>query len=150
MNKMMSSKLAGSVRVALLVLLATAAMPSIASAQDNDTKGPKTWMASSNNEPSFVAGDWGRLMLADGELRFRSNNYKWNLSLSDIKRLGVSKTTDRALEVETFNGSVYFVSILDSRMLTESPGKAVDVLLRAVREAPTTSRQTLVAGGSQQ
>lgn len=148
MNNMMSSQSAWSIRIALVALLATASVPSIAGAEQNGDRATKTWMAASNTEPSFAPGAWGRLSLVDGELRFQSTNYDWSLALSDIKRLSVSRIADRAFEVETYTGDVYFVAVLDGQMLTDSPRKAVGALQRAVREAPATSRQTLVAGGS--
>lgn len=147
MGKMMNSQSAWSMRMALVALLATASVPSIAAAEQNGDRVMKTWMAASNTAPSFALGAWGRLSLMEGDLRFESADYEWSLSLSDIKRLDVSRIADGAFEVETYTGGVFFVSVLNAQMQTDSPGKAVGMLQRAVREAPATSRQTLVAGG---
>jgi hypothetical protein len=91
---------------------------------------------------------WGRLILQDSLLTFRSADYEWSLPVSEITRLVESQTASRAFEVESASGQIYYVAILDSRMLTESPRKAVQTIRRAIREAPTTSRPATVARGS--
>lgn len=132
-------------RAAVLALLAVVTLPSIARAND---PAPISWMAASSSEPSFTGRSWGRLTVQDGELRFHSNNYDWRVALSDIKRIDQSKAAPRALEVETFAGATHFITILDSKMLADSPRKAIQMIQRSMREAAQTSRPTLLTKGS--
>lgn len=137
---------------AMIAGVLAAAMPSAAQAQSPDpSRG--LWLASSANEAA-LSGDMGRLTMADGELAFQSNSYKWRLSLSEIKRVASSKNLSNALEVESASGQLFYVGILDAKLLRMSPGKAVQAIQRAVRvaPAPAQARPALVAaagGGTQ-
>ena len=93
--------------------------------------------------PSFPGRSWGRLGLQDGVLRFDSSDYAWRVALSDLKRVEQSKAAPRALEIETFAGTTHFVAILDARLLADSPRKAIQLIQRTMREAPTP-RPTLL------
>jgi len=135
------------VTVAGLVVVAT--MPAVAQAQ-NQAPLRGLWMAASSNQASLSGNTWGRLRLVDGVLAFQSSNFEWQLALSEIKHIAVSKNLSNALEVESVTGQVFFVGILDGQMTMTSPGKAVQMIQRAVRTAPASSpvRATMVAGGS--
>ena len=134
-------------KVALALLLAATAMPSIAQAQSPDpARG--IWMAASLNQASLNGRSWGRLSMVDGVLAFQSSSYEWRLALSEIKRIGASKDLSSAFEVESASGQVYYVGILDSRMTMTAPGKTVQAIKRAVLVAPTApARLALVAAG---
>ena len=119
-------------RTAVLTVLATVTPSSTA---DADT--PVFWMAASNSEPSFPGRTWGRLSLQDGALRFYSSDHEWRVALSDIKRVEPSKAAPRALEIETVAGATHFVAILDAKLLPNSPHKAMPLIQRSMREAPT-------------
>jgi hypothetical protein len=132
------------VRTMLAGVLAVTAMPSVAQAQSPDpSRG--LWLASSANEASLDAA--GRLSMADGELVFESNDYEWRLALSEIKRVGSSKNLSNAFEIESNSGRLFYIGILDAKMLRTSPGKAVQAIQRAVRAtpAPAQARPALVA-----
>lgn len=139
------------IKTVLAGILAATAAPSLAQAQATDpSRG--TWMASSSNEATLAGRGWGRLTVADGELAFHSPNYEWHLALPDIKRIGTSKDLSNALEVESASGQVYYVAILDGRLMMTSPGKAMQTIQRAVRvaPAPTSARPAITAGGDGQ
>lgn len=127
-----------------LVLLAAAA--ATAQAQSRDTRA--SWMAASSNEAVLSGNTWGRLTLIDGALTFQSPNYSWRIALPEITRIQASKEAARAFVVETVTGQRFYVAILDGTMTVASPGKTIQMLQRAVREAPPTiSRPTMVAAG---
>lgn len=121
-------------RTAVLAVLATVPPPPMAHAADTS---PIFWMAASNSEPSFAGRSWGRLSLQDGALRFYSTDYEWRVALSDIKRVDQSKAAPRALEIETVAGAMHFVTILDARLLADSPRKAMQLIQRSMRDAST-------------
>lgn len=133
-----------------LALVLLAAASTTAQAQSRDTRA--SWMAASSNQGVLAGNTWGRLTLIDGVLTFQSSNYSWRIALSEITRIQSSKEAARAFEVETVTGQRYYVGILDRTMTMASPGKAIQMLQRAVRETPPTiSRPTMVAaagGGS--
>jgi hypothetical protein len=132
-------------KVAILTLLAAMALPARAPASDS---APILWMAASNSEPRFTGRSWGRLTVQDGEMRFHSNDYHWQVALSDIKRVDQSKAAPRALEVETFAGVTHFIAILDAKMMADSPRKAIQMIQRSMREASERPRPTLLTKGS--
>lgn len=138
------------IKVAVVALLA---VPGVAQAQSADTSRG-LWLANSSSEASLAGRDFGRLSMANGVLAFQSSNYGWRVALSDIKRISSSKMLSNALEVETVTGQVYYVGIVDLQLIPTSPGKAVNMIQRAVKTAPAAAptRTTLVAagGGSQQ
>ena len=106
-------------------------------------------MAASSNQASLSGSPWRRLSLVDGVLAFQSSNFEWHLSLSEIKDIAASKTLSNALEVESVTGHFYFVGILDGQLTMTSPGKAVQIIQRAVRSAPAVvpARPALAAAG---
>jgi len=119
-------------RTAVLAVLAAGSPQALAHAADT---APIFWMAASNAAPSFPGQSWGRLSLQNGVLRFDSSDYRWQLALSDIKRVEQSKAAPRALEIETFAGTTHFVAILDARLLADSPRKALQLIQRNMRDA---------------
>ena len=136
------------IKVAVVALLA---VPGMAQAQDA-SRG--LWMATSSNQASLAGNDFGRLSVANGMLSFQSANYEWRLALADVKRVSPSKQVSDALEVESVTGQVFYIGILNGQLTLTSPGKAAQVIQRAVRTAPAPApTRTLVAaagGGSQQ
>lgn len=138
----------GLLKIGLLAVLALVSAPSPVQATGTDEKARGFWMAASGAEPVFTGRSRGRLILEDGQLTFRSADYEWRLTLSEIKRVDESKVASKVFEVESFSGAIYFVAILDAKMLTDSPRKAVQTIQGGVREAPTTSRQVLGARDS--
>ena len=136
------------IKVAVVALLA---VPGMAQAQDA-SRG--LWMATSSNQASLAGNDFGRLSMANGMLSFQSANYEWRLALADVKRVSPSKQVSDALEVESVTGQVFYIGILNGQLTLTSPGKAVQMIQRAVRTAPAPApTRTLVAaagGGSQQ
>lgn len=131
----------------LALVLATVASSVTAQAQSRDTSRA-FWMAASSNQAVLAGNTWGRLSLLDGVLTFQSSNYNWRLALSEIKRIESSKEASHAFEIESASGQLYYVGILDNTMTMASPGKAVQLIQRAVREAPAPAGQpTMVASG---
>jgi len=129
--------------------LLTLSAASVATAQTADpSRG--LWLAISANEASLAGRGFGRLTMVDGVLAYRSTNFEWRLKLAEIKRVGASKALDNALEVESTSGEIYFVGILDGQLTLMSPGKAAQIIQRAVKTAPApaAARVTMVAGGS--
>jgi len=131
-------------------ILALAAFPAQAGAQTAD-RG--LWMATSADKAALAGHGFGRLTLVDGVLSYQSGSFEWRLALCDIKRVSASKRVSDAIEVESVTGQVYFVGILDAKLTMASPGKAVQMLQRAVRSTPAPAalpaRTTLVAAGSE-
>jgi hypothetical protein len=131
--------LASAVAVALFL-----GIPTSAAAQ---SKNQGTWLAAAAQSPAG-ASTWGRLTLRDGVLTFASNRTEWQAPLSDIKRIAESSRADRTIEIETHSGETLFVSILGQQMVTESPRKAMQIIERAVREAPAARAVLAAAAGS--
>lgn len=129
-----------------LALVLMAAASATAQAQTRSTRA--SWMAASSNEAVLTGNTWGRLTLTDDILTFQSSNYSWRIALPEITRIQSSREAARAFVVETVTGQRYYVGILDGTMTMASPGKTIQMLRRAVREAPPTiSRPTMVAAG---
>lgn len=136
------------IKVAVVALLT---VPGVAQAQ-NASSG--LWMATSSNQASLAGNDFGRLVMGNGMLSFEATKFEWRLALADVKRIAPSKLVSNTLEVESVTGKVYFVAILDGQLTMTSPGKAAQMIQRAVKTAPaaaTPVRATLAAagGGSQ-
>lgn len=129
------------VGVAMAALVVTMLSPSTARAQSSDT----FWMAASDPAAKLGGDSWGRLMLKGGQLKFNSLRYDWQLALSDIKRVDISTRADEAFEIESATGEVFYVSILDAKLTTQSPRKARETIRKAVKDFVPTA--TLVAGG---
>ena len=94
------------------------------------------WMATSSNQASLAGNDFGRLAMANGMLSFEATKFEWRLALADVKRIAPSKLVSNTLEVESVTGQVYFVAILDGQLTMTSPGKAAQLIQRAVKTAP--------------
>jgi hypothetical protein len=131
--------LASVIAVALFVGLPTSA--------DAQSKNEGTWLAAAAQSPAG-ASSWGRLTLRDGMLTFASNRAEWQKPLNEIKRIAESSRADRTIEIETYSGETLFVSILGQQMVTESPRKAMQIIERAVREAPGARPVLTAAAGS--
>lgn len=120
-------------KVLAVAILLTAA-PSVSLAQINPARG--LWMATSTTESTLSGRGFGRLAVVDDALAYQSPGFDWRLPLSDIKRVAVSKQVPNALEVESVSGKVYYVGILDSKLMMAAPGKALQMIQRAVQTAP--------------
>jgi hypothetical protein len=133
-----------------LAILAIAAAPSLSQAQT--VPGPRDlWMAISATEAAISGREFGRLVIEGGVLTFDSNSLNWRLPLSEIKRVGESKEAQKALEIESVSGQVYFVAILDGQLMASSPAKALQSIRRAVKSAPAAPvRAAAAAAGSMQ
>lgn len=133
-------------------ILATGSLPSPAHAQSADLSR-QLWMATSADEASLAGRDYGRLTIIDGELTYASTDFEWRIALSEIKRIAASKQMANALEVESFAGEFHFVGIVDGQLTMTSPGKAVQAIQRAIRNAPAPpvpARTALAAAGGGQ
>lgn len=95
------------------------------------------WMARSAT-PGAAAEIWGRLKLGDGVIAFNGSNSDWQVAVADIKKASVDQS-DR-LVLEAAAGDVYYVTILDARMLVDSPSRALKLIQRALRE-PASRRE---------
>lgn len=134
-------------KMTLTLVLATAATSATAHAQSGEA-ARAFWMAASSNEAVLTGNTWGRLGLLDGVLTFQSSNYSWSVALSEITRVESSKETPRAFVIESASGGHFYVGILDGTMTLTSPGKAIQKIQRAVREAPAAaSRAAMAAAG---
>ena len=132
------------IKVAVVALLT---VPGVVQAQDA-SRG--LWMATSSNQASLAGNDFGRLAMANGMLSFEATKFEWRLALADVKRIAPSKLVSNTLEVESVTGQVYFVAILDGQLTMTSPGKAAQMIQRAVKTAPaivTPVRTAVAAAG---
>lgn len=132
----------------LLGVLVSVATPELARAQTSDpSRG--LWMSTSAAEASLAGRGFGRLSLVDGALAYHSPNFAWRLPFAEIRRLGPSDKLSNALEIESVSGQVYYVGILDGQLTITSPGKAMQMIQRAVRTAPAPvqARPAIAAGG---
>jgi hypothetical protein len=119
-------------------LLATAllTMPGPAAAQgDESPRG--VWMAGSGPQASGGA-NWGRLMLRNGVLTFHAATTEWQLAVADIKRAAIGPSDQLVLESVT--GEAYSLTILDARMMADSPRDALKIIQRALR-VPAARRE---------
>lgn len=126
-------------------------VPGLTHAQSVDpTRG--MWMAASSTEASLAGREFGRLTMANGALEFQATGDGWRLPLSDVKRIGSSKTVAKALEIESTTGQVYYIGILDGQLTPTAPGKAMQMIQRAVKmtPAPAPARTAIVAAGAGQ
>jgi hypothetical protein len=120
--------------VMVLAILTVATTPSPSPAQT--APAPRDlWMATSATESTLWGRDFGRLSIADGVLTFDSTSFDWRLPLSEIKRVGESKRAEKALEIESISGQVYFVAILNGQLVPGSPVKALQAIQRALKTA---------------
>jgi hypothetical protein len=126
---------------AALAVAVILSVPAVAQAESGAQAG--YWLAST---PSVADGmTWGRLVVKNGVLAFHSSRDSWETPLNEIKRVSVSKASDRIIEIETVAGEVLTLSILGPNMLVESPRKAMQHIQRAVREAPAPAQRPALA-----
>ena len=131
----------------VFAILAVATTPSQSQAQT--TPPPRDlWMATSATESTLWGRDFGRLSIADGVLTFDSTTFDWRLPLSEIKRVGESKRSEKAIEIESVSGQVYFVAILNGQLVPGSPAKALQAIQRALKTAPAVPARATAAGGA--
>ena len=125
----------------IFVALLLAAAPSVAQAADGGDRAVGVWLATSDPQASAGGGSWGRLVLQDGTLTFRSMNglKGWAVDLTDARRIEISKTSAKALEIESLSGETFYVAILNGQMLMDSPRKALQVINRAMLNVPAES-----------
>jgi len=116
-----------------------AAMAAPVAAAEGDQPTTGMWMAASATDPG-VSTKWGRLMLKDGVLAFRSANLAWTLAAGEIKRVAISEQSDRLLVLESAAGETYYVAILGQNLLVESPRKAMQIIQR-VAQTPAARRE---------
>lgn len=127
---------AGLVAAALLVT------PELASAQVRQG----TWLASTVGPSGEII--LGRLVVRDGSLTFFAPRGDWTTGLADIKRVARQEGSNRGFEVETAGGEVLRLSILGPQMTAESPSKAMQLIQRAVSEAPQSPALAATAPAS--
>lgn len=128
----------------MAAFLAMVAAPEVAMAQGDRTQG--VWLAA-DLQASAADEAWGRLSLRNGTLSFRSMNglTGWEVTLADTRRIQSSKTGSKALEIESASGQVRTVAILDSRMLVDSPRKAMQAISLARLAVPVETQRLAVA-----
>ena len=107
----------------------------VAARADEAPRG--VWMARSAT-PGAAAETWGRLKLSDGVVAFNASNAEWQMAVADIKKASVDQS-DR-LVLEAVAGDIYYVTILDARMLVDSPNRALKLIQRALH-APASRRE---------
>ncbi len=130
-------------------VLAVVATPTLAAAEGDRVVA--VWMASDLS--SGIGGEsWGRLVLRDGMVSFRSVDGRqgWDLLLADTNRVQQSKTHSKAVEIESVTGQVYVVSILDSQMLVDSPRRAMRMISGARQAVPAVTRLAAAEAGTAQ
>jgi len=129
-----------------LVLLGVTALPASGMASEPQSG---FWMASSSYGAGQTGNTWGRLIVKDGMLTFFASRGEWRTPVAEIKRVSMVKGSN-SFEIETLSGSVLRLSILGPQMLVESPKKAMQLIQRAVREAPASQRPavSVTASGS--
>ena len=136
--------------IAGMVLAALFALPvaTVAAAHDDPAQG--FWLVSTSG-PASREVIWGRLVVKDGMLTFFAPRGEWTTPLAEIKRVSVAKGSNRRFEIETVSGDVVRLAILGPQLLIEPPKKAMQVIQRAVREAPPVRRPAVTvaaAGGA--
>lgn len=133
-----------------LAIVVIGAAPSLSQAQ---TPAPRDlWMAASATDATLWGRGFGRLFIEDGVLAFDSSGFDWRLPLAEIKRISESKRAEKAIEIESVSGQVYFVAILNGQLVAGSPTKALQAIQRAVKTAPAAPARTAAAaaaGGTQ-
>ncbi len=135
--------------VAVMALAAVLSTPVTAAADEKPVQG--LWLATTGE--AISANGWGRLVVRDGMLTFHGARGEFSTPLAVITRVSVVKGSANTFEILTVNGDRLQLSILTAQMLTESPKKAMQVIQRAVREAPAVQRPVMTvaaapAGGS--
>jgi hypothetical protein len=121
--------------IAGMVLAVLFALPVATTAAAHEDPAQGTWLVSTSG-PTSNEVIWGRLVVRDGMLTFFAPRGEWKTPLSQVKRVSRAKDSDRSFEIETVNGEVLQLAILDPLMLTASPKKALQVIQRAIRETP--------------
>ena len=129
----------------MAALAALLGLPGNAAADDTR---PQVWMAVNADQASNGSSAWGRLTVMNGMLTFHGSRAEWKTPLANITRIMPVKDSPHAFAIETVSGDVLRVSILDQRMLAVPSKKTIQVLQRAVREAPPLSRPLLAASAA--
>lgn len=125
-----------------MVLTALFALPVASAAASDDDPAQGIWLVSTSS-PASNEVTWGRLVVRDGMLTFFAPRGEWRTPLAEIKRVSLAKGSNRNFEIETVSGDVLRVSILGPQLLVESPKKAMQLIQRAVREAPPVQRRAV-------
>ena len=91
---------------------------------------------------STPASPMGTLTLRDGKLAFRTSTAadSWEIDLSDVRRVELSKTSADSIEIEDGWGNTYVIRILNARLTPESPSKAFKMIAGAMNESVKVMR----------
>ena len=125
--------------IAGMVLAALVGLPVATAAAAADDPAQGFWLVSASG-PASSEVIWGRLVVKNGMLTFFAPRGEWKTPLAEIKRVSVAKGSNRSFEIETVSGEVLRLAVLGPQLLIESPKKAMQVIQRAVREAPPVRR----------
>jgi hypothetical protein len=118
--------------VATVALTAVLALPGDARADDTPSQ---VWMAINADQSGGGSAAWGRLSVRNGMLTFHGTQADWKTPLAKIRRITPIKGS-HVFAIETMSGDVLRLAILNQQLLAVSPKKTMQVLQRAVREAP--------------
>lgn len=132
---------------AIAAMALTALLGLTGTASANDTPA-LVWMAINADHSSAGASAWGRLSVMNGTLTFHGSRGDWTTPLANVRRITPIKDSQHAFAIETMSGDVLRLSILDQRMLAVSPKKTIQMLQRAVREAPAARQPVLSASAA--
>lgn len=130
-------------RSALLVAAALVLLsPSVARADDSGKPAP-IWLVYVDDQAAAGGRNWGALSVKDGRVTFASNSgdLHWQVDLADASRIAPSKRVDGALDIELRNGKTFVVTVLDARMLPQSPRMAIKTIADAAATAKTDGRR---------
>ena len=125
--------------IAGMVLAALVGLPVATAAAAADDPAQGFWLVSASG-PASSEVIWGRLVVKNGMLTFFAPRGEWKTPLAEINRVSVAKGSNRSFEIETVSGEVLRLAVLGPQLLIESPKKAMQVIQRAVREAPPVRR----------
>jgi hypothetical protein len=125
-----------------------ASVPSLARAAGEPAPSKAVWMAAVDQQATQSGHAFGKLSLEGGLLSFRSlnGNKGWQLAIADTKRIEASKQLDKAFEIESVSGEVFYVVILDTTLVTDSPRQALQVLSRAMKASAGDPRRLTTNG----
>ncbi|MEO8682913.1 MAG: hypothetical protein ABI665_27950 [Vicinamibacterales bacterium] len=125
-----------------------AAAPSLARAAGVLEQTRSVWMAAVDQRATQSGHAFGKLSLEDGVLSFRSLNglRGWQLAIADTKRIAASKRLHKTFEIESVSGEVFYVVILNTSLVTDSPKQALQVLGRAMKASAADPRRLMRSG----
>ena len=141
MTRSRSAKTCRLATRAMLMCIAGAGLRADAASQDDGSQ--RVWLAVADGQTVS-----GRLIVSAETLTFLGAGTEWSTPLADITRVSVPAGAKHVLRIDTVTGASLRVSILDTRMLAQPPAKALQLIQRAVREAPPARRTTLAAAGN--